>query len=62
MAEHILTGFGFGPIQAGLFIHEAYQSGNFSRIVIVEIDQALVDGIRANKGTYYVNVASSMSG
>ena len=57
MTEHIFTGFGFGPIQAGLFVKEAFQSGNFSRIVIAEIDQQLVDAVRANNGSYYVNVA-----
>jgi mannitol-1-phosphate 5-dehydrogenase len=59
MAEHIFTGFGFGPIQAGLFVKEAYQSGNFSRIVAAEIDQNIVDAVRANKGSYYVNVAKT---
>ena len=59
MAAHIFTGFGFGPIQAGLFIKEAFQSGNFSRIVAAEIDQQLVDAVRANNGSYYVNVAKA---
>ena len=57
MAEKIFTGFGFGPIQGGLFIKEAFQSGNFSRIVVAEIDSKLIDAVRANKGSYYVNVA-----
>ena len=57
MAEHIFTGFGFGPIQGGLFVKEAFQSGNFARIVAAEIDAKLVDAVRANKGSYYVNVA-----
>ena len=57
MAEHILTGFGFGPIQAGLFAKEAYESGNFSRIVVAEIDAHLVDAVKANKGSYFVNIA-----
>jgi len=61
MSEHIFTGFGFGPIQSGLFVAEAYKSGNFKRIVIAEIDQNLVDAVRANKGSYYVNVATSHS-
>ena len=61
MSEHILTGFGFGPIQAGLFVAEAFASGNFSRIVIAEIDQELVDALRASGGSYYVNVAGSES-
>jgi mannitol-1-phosphate 5-dehydrogenase len=57
MTKHIFTGFGFGPIQAGLFVNEAYLSGNFSRIAIAEIDQKLVEAIRANNGNYYVNIA-----
>ncbi|MHC4755767.1 MAG: mannitol dehydrogenase family protein [Planctomycetota bacterium] len=59
MMKHIFTGFGFGPIQAGLFANEAFQSGNFSRIVIAEIDQQLVDAVRANNGSYSVNIAAS---
>jgi len=59
MAEHIFTGFGFGPIQGGLFAKEAFQSGNFGRIVAAEIDAELVDAVRANKGSYYVNVAKA---
>lgn len=59
MAEHVLTGFGFGPIQGGLFAKEAFQSGNFARIVIAEIDADLVDAVRANKASYYVNVAKA---
>jgi mannitol-1-phosphate 5-dehydrogenase len=57
MAEHQIVGFGFGPIQSGLFAKEAFQSGNFSRIVVAEIDAELVDAVRANKGTYCINVA-----
>jgi mannitol-1-phosphate/altronate dehydrogenase len=59
MAEHVFTGFGFGPIQGGLFAKEAFQSGNFSRIAVAEIDAVLVDAVRANKGSYYVNVAKT---
>ncbi len=59
MAEHIFTGFGFGPIQGGLFAKEAFQSGNFTRIVVAEIDAELIDAVRANKGTYYINVAKA---
>jgi len=59
MTEHILTGFGFGPIQSGLFAKEAFQSGNFTRIVAAEVDAQLVDAVRANKGSYYVNVAKA---
>jgi mannitol-1-phosphate/altronate dehydrogenase len=57
MAGHVFTGFGFGPIQGGLFAKEAFQNGNFTRIVIAEIDAELVNAVRANKGSYYVNIA-----
>lgn len=59
MTEHVFTGFGFGPIQGGLFANEAFQSGNFTKIIIAEIDQSLVDAVRANNGTYFVNVAKT---
>jgi len=57
MTKHTFCGFGFGPIQGGLFANEAFRSGAFERIVISEIDQALVDAVRANGGSYAVNVA-----
>jgi len=59
MADHVFTGFGFGPIQAGLFVNEAFKSGRFGEIVIAEIDQVLVDAVRSNGGSYVVNVAKS---
>lgn len=59
MAEHVFVGFGFGPIQAGLFAKEAFQSGNFSRIAVAEIDSELVEAVRANGGSYFVNIAKS---
>ena len=59
MTDHIFTGFGFGPIQAGLFASEAFKSGNFKRIVIAEIVDELVEAVRENGGSYYVNVATS---
>jgi len=59
IAEHVFTGFGFGPIQGGLFAKDAFQSGNFKRIVVAEIDADLVDAVRTNKASYYVNVAKA---
>jgi mannitol-1-phosphate 5-dehydrogenase len=53
------VGFGFGPIQAGLFISEAFAGRNFSRLVVAEIDPALVDAVRSNDGCYHVNVAGA---
>jgi mannitol-1-phosphate 5-dehydrogenase len=57
--ERGFVGFGFGPIQGGLFVSEAYLSGNFSRLVVAEIDECLVAGVRDNGGCYCVNVAGA---
>jgi len=57
--RHIFTGFGFGPIQAGLFVKEASYSGNFQRLVVSEVDPVVVDAVRANMGSYYVNIAKA---
>lgn len=51
------VGFGFGPIQSGLFLYEAYRSGNFSRFVVAEVDAALVQAVRGH-GSYTVNIAT----
>lgn len=51
------VGFGFGPIQSGLFLFEAWQSGNFDRYVVAEINAALVRAVRENGGAYELNVA-----
>ena len=51
------VGFGFGPIQAGLFVFEAFRSGNFSRLAVSEIDRTLVEAIRLNQGSYALNIA-----
>jgi len=59
MSNHTFAGFGFGPIQAGLFAKEAFESGLFERIVVAEIAQPLVEAVRANDGTYFVNVAQT---
>ncbi len=55
--RHRLTGFGFGPIQAGLFVKEAHATGSFDRLVVAEIDSSLVQAVRGNKHSYAVNVA-----
>jgi mannitol-1-phosphate 5-dehydrogenase len=51
------VGFGFGPIQSGLFLFEAYASGSFSRFVVAEVDGAVVEAVRRNRGRYAVNIA-----
>lgn len=57
MSSHTFVGFGFGPIQSGLFVAEAFKSGNFKRLVIAEIDESLVQAVRDSGGSYYINVA-----
>jgi mannitol-1-phosphate 5-dehydrogenase len=55
--NHVFVGFGFGPIQSGLFAKEARASGAFSEIVVAEVDAALVAAVRGNGNRYAVNVA-----
>ena len=52
------VGFGFGPIQAALFVLEAYHSEHFSRLVVAEVDEETVRAIRRADGCYCVNVAN----
>lgn len=49
------VGFGFGPIQAGLFLAEAHLSGNFDRLVVAEIVPEVVAAVRA-VGGFTVNI------
>jgi mannitol-1-phosphate 5-dehydrogenase len=53
----IFAGFGFGPIQSALFLYEAYRSGNFTGFTVADVDQELVEAVRANRGRYTVNIA-----
>jgi len=53
------VGFGFGAIQGGLFLPAADRSGNFTRLVVSEIDPDIIDGVRQNKGTFTCNIAHS---
>jgi mannitol-1-phosphate 5-dehydrogenase len=57
MAKKTYFGFGFGPIQNALFLFEAFRSNNFSRFVVSEVDQTMVDAIRKNNNNYVVNIA-----
>ena len=56
-ANKAFVGFGFGPIQSGLFLYEAYMSGNFSRFVVAEIDGDLVRAVADNGGSCAINIA-----
>jgi mannitol-1-phosphate/altronate dehydrogenase len=51
------VGFGFGAIQAGLFLYEAFRSGQFGRMVVAEVQPDLVRDIRRAEGWYSLNIA-----
>jgi mannitol-1-phosphate 5-dehydrogenase len=53
------VGLGFGPIQAGLFLYEAFRSGGFGRLVVGEVLPGVVSAMRAAGGWYSLNVAHS---
>jgi mannitol-1-phosphate 5-dehydrogenase len=52
------VGFGFGAIQGGLFLYEAFRSGHFERLVVAEIVPETVKALRGAGGTYAVNIAT----
>jgi mannitol-1-phosphate 5-dehydrogenase len=58
MAERTFVGFGFGAIQAGLFLYEARRSGHFDRLVVAEILPEVVAAVRAAGGRYRLNIAT----
>ena len=51
------VGFGFGPIQSGLFLYEAFRTGKFTRLVVAEVDDRIVSMLRASGGEYHLNIA-----
>ncbi len=57
VVSHVFVGFGFGPIQSGLFAKEARASGAFSELVVAEVDASLVAAVRGNGDRYALNVA-----
>jgi len=51
------VGFGFGAIQAGLFLHEARRSGAYRRLVVAEVVPEAVEALRRAGGRFTVNIA-----
>lgn len=52
------VGFGFGAIQAGLFLYEAHASGQFDRFFVAEVMPDVVAAVRKAGGRYRVNIAT----
>ena len=44
------VGFGFGAIQGGLFLYEAFRSGKFGRLVVAEVTGMLTGPYAYAKG------------
>lgn len=55
--QRTIVGFGFGPIQSGLFLYEAHRSGLFRRLVVAEVVPDVVRKVRA-AGGYSINIAT----
>jgi mannitol-1-phosphate 5-dehydrogenase len=55
-SDSTYLGFGFGAIQAGLFLLEAQESGAFDRLVVAEVVPEMVRALRKNEGAYAVNI------
>lgn len=55
--RRVFVGFGFGAIQGGLFLCEAFRSGNFDRLVVAEVMPEVVKALRDANGTFHVNIA-----
>ena len=51
------VGFGFGAIQAGLFLYEAFSSGAFHKLVVAEVRPDVVAAVRESGGFFRVNIA-----
>ena len=57
-ASKTFVGFGFGAIQGGLFLYEAFRSGKFGRLVVAEVVAEVVAAVRRAQGCFRVNVAT----
>src|SRR5512145_2628806 len=51
------VGFGFGAIQSGLFLYEAFHSGAFGRLIVAEVQPDTVSALRRAAGYFTVNIA-----
>jgi mannitol-1-phosphate 5-dehydrogenase len=58
MPARTFVGFGFGAIQAGLFLYEAARSKCFARLVVAEVVPDVVAAVRS-AGCYALNIAGT---
>lgn len=56
--KQTFVGFGFGAIQSGLFLYEAFKTGRFDRLVVAEVMPETIGKVRRNNGSYMLNVAT----
>ena len=59
VGDRTYVGFGFGPIQIGLFLHEAFRSGNYGRLVVAYRRSGVIEQIRRAGGLISLNIAHS---
>ena len=59
LRQRTFVGFGFGAIQAGLFLYEAFRSDSFGRLVVAEVVPDVVNAVRSAGGRFAVNIAHS---
>ena len=52
------VGFGFGAIQSGLLLYQAFRSKQFERLVVAEVVGDVVAALRRADGCYRVNIAT----
>ena len=48
--QKTFVGFGFGAIQAGLYLYEAQRSGAFERLVVAYRREEVIARVRAASG------------
>ncbi len=55
--QRTFVGFGFGAIQSGLFVYEAFRCGAFERLVVAEVVPEVVRSVRETGGVFGLNIA-----
>lgn len=55
--DKVFVGFGFGAIQSGVFLLEAFRSKKFKELIVAEVIPEVVDAVRNVKGNITINIA-----